>query len=75
MTIGDSIDESVNWQKHCIVCGKSVLDGEGFSHIRVDEEMIAICCPLCFETYEKNPQRYISLHRMRRAAAAADKKT
>src|SRR4030095_8494751 len=49
-------------------------DGEGFSHIRVGEEMVAICCPLCFETYEKNPQSYPSLHRMRRAAAISGKK-
>ena len=73
MAIGDSIDARVNWQEHCIVCGKSVLDGEGFCHIRVDEEMVAICCPLCFETYEKNPQRYLSLHRMRREAARSGK--
>ena len=70
MTIGGSLDAGADWRKHCIVCGKSVLDGEGFCHIRVDEEMVAICCPLCFETYEKNPQRYLSLHRMRRKRGA-----
>ena len=66
MAIGDSIDREADWQKHCIVCGKSVLEGEGFSHIRVEGEMVALCCPLCFETFEKDPKRYLSLRRLRR---------
>lgn len=74
MTIEGSLDAGTDWQKHCIVCGKSVLDGQGFCHIKVDEEMVAICCPLCFETYENNPQRYLSLHRMRRAPGTSGKK-
>jgi predicted nucleic acid-binding Zn ribbon protein len=65
MSMEDSPAWETDWQKHCIVCGKSVLDGEGFCHMRVEGEMVAICCPLCFETFEKNPKRYLSLRRLR----------
>jgi predicted nucleic acid-binding Zn ribbon protein len=65
MAIGDSLDAEADWQKHCIVCGKSVLEGEGYCHMRVEGEMVAICCPLCFATFEKNPKHYLSLRRFR----------
>jgi YHS domain-containing protein len=65
MAIGDSLDEGTDWQQHCIVCGKSVLEHEGFCHLRVEGQMVAICCPLCFETFEKNPKHYLSLRRFR----------
>jgi ribosomal protein L24E len=65
MAIGDTLDEEADWQKHCIVCGKSVLEGEGYCHMRVEGEMVAICCPLCFETFEKNPKHYLGLRRFR----------
>jgi predicted nucleic acid-binding Zn ribbon protein len=57
----DPLSSEIDWQKHCIVCGKSVLEGEGFCHMQVEGKMVAICCPLCFETFEKNPKRYLSL--------------
>jgi ribosomal protein L24E len=65
MSVEHSEAWEIDWQKHCIVCGKSVLDGEGYAHIRVEGEMVALCCPLCFETFEKNPKRYLSLRRLR----------
>jgi predicted nucleic acid-binding Zn ribbon protein len=66
MSMEDSEAWEVDWEKHCIVCGKSVLDGEGFAHLRVEGEMVAICCPLCFENFEKHQKRYLSLRRLRR---------
>ncbi len=65
MAIGDSLDEGTDWQKHCIVCGKSVSDGEGFCHVRMEGKMVALCCPLCFETFEKDPKHYLRLRRLR----------
>jgi ribosomal protein L24E len=73
MAIGDSLDQEADWQKHCIVCGKSVLEGEGYCHMRVEGEMVAICCPLCFETFEKNPKHYLGLHRLRRISGKPKK--
>ena len=49
----DSEAWEIDWEKHCIVCGKSVLDGEGFAHLKVEGEMVAICCPLCFKNFDK----------------------
>lgn len=69
MAIEDSLDGGVDWHKHCIVCGKSVLDGEGFSHIRIEGQMVALCCPLCFETFEKNPKHYLGLRKFRQGGA------
>jgi len=69
MSMEDSPAWEIDWHKHCIVCGKSVLDGEGFCHMRVEGEMVAICCPLCFETFEKDPRRYLTLRRLRRSDA------
>jgi hypothetical protein len=28
--------------------------------LKVGENMIALCCPLCMEVYQKNPQRYLA---------------
>ena len=69
MSMEDPEGWQIDWEKHCIVCGKSVLDGEGFAHLRVEGEMVAVCCPLCFENFEKNPKRYLSLRRLRRPDA------
>mgnify|MGYP003590600281 CR=1 FL=1 len=42
----------------CLVCDKNVEHGEGFCRILVEEMMIALCCPLCLETYNKDKDRY-----------------
>jgi hypothetical protein len=55
-----------HWSHHCIVCRKTVDQGEGMAHIRVGDEMIAICCPLCFETFNKNPKHYLMLREIHR---------
>lgn len=50
-----------NWDHHCIVCGKSVDEGQGMAHLKVSERMIALCCPLCIETFNKDPMHYVRL--------------
>ena len=52
-----------NWDQHCIVCGKSVDHGGGLAHFKVEGRMIAICCPLCIETFTKDPRHYLSLRK------------
>jgi YHS domain-containing protein len=49
----------LQWDGQCAVCGKSVGHGEGFSHLNIEGQMIALCCPLCFETFEKEPAKYL----------------
>ena len=50
-----------NWDHLCIVCGKSVDEGGGLAHIKAGARMIALCCPLCIETFNKEPKHYLSL--------------
>ena len=47
------------WDDRCIVCGKSVDHGGGICHIKADSRMIALCCPLCIETFNKDPRHYL----------------
>lgn len=42
----------------CLVCGKSVEHGGGFSRFKVGEAMIALCCPLCFDTFHADRGRF-----------------
>ena len=54
-----SENADLQWDEQCIVCGKSVGHAEGFSHLNIESQMIALCCPLCFETFEKEPAKYL----------------
>ena len=56
-----------NWDQHCIVCHKSVDHGGGFAHFKIEGEMVAICCPLCMETFNKEPKRYLTLRKLQRS--------
>lgn len=58
-----------DWQKHCIVCRKSLLHSDECCHVRTEGEMVALCGPFCFETFEKNPQRFLRLRRLRHLKA------
>ena len=53
--------EVKKWDDLCIVCGKSVDHGGGLAHIKAGARMIALCCPLCIETFNKDPKRFLSL--------------
>lgn len=53
-----------NWDHLCIVCGKSVDEGGGMCHVKAGARMIALCCPLCIETFNKDPVRYLKLRQM-----------
>jgi hypothetical protein len=52
--------EEQDFDKECLVCGNGVEHGEGFARIKVGEHMITLCCPLCMEVYQKDPQRYLA---------------
>ena len=62
----NEIDVGENWDQYCIVCGKAVDHGGGMAHFKVDGEMVALCCPLCIETFNKDPKHYIVLRRFRK---------
>ena len=50
-----------NWDHLCIVCSKTVDHGGGLAHIKAGARMIALCCPLCIETFNKDPMHYLRI--------------
>jgi len=45
----------------CVVCGKCVAGGRGYSHLQHENESFALCCPLCLETFQKKPNYYATM--------------
>lgn len=56
----------LKWDDQRAVRGKSVGHDEGFSHLNIESQMIALCCSLCFETFEKDPGNYLSRRAVRK---------
>jgi hypothetical protein len=60
MSIDDVIMSEVDDRgERCVVCGKSVVGGGGYTRIRYEKEMVALCCPLCLKTFQANPQEFV----------------
>lgn len=57
---------------HCIVCGKSVDHGGGMARINVEGSIVAICCPLCYDAFTKNPKHYLLLRDTRQSNKPKD---
>jgi hypothetical protein len=43
----------------CAVCEKVITGGKWFARIKHGERMVALCCPLCTDTFEANPHAYV----------------
>jgi len=43
----------------CAVCEKVITGGRWFARINHGKWMIALCCPLCTETFERHPHSYV----------------
>ncbi len=43
----------------CAVCENTIKGGKWFARIKHCDWMVALCCPLCTETFEANPKAYI----------------
>jgi hypothetical protein len=57
-----SVEDTIGYQTEveaCVVCGKNVQGGGGFSRIKHGERMVSLCCPLCLETFQSDPQLYM----------------
>ena len=48
-------------EEFCVVCGKPALGISGYSRLRNEDRMNAVCCPLCMETFQKRPDYYAAL--------------
>lgn len=62
-------ESQLNWDDHCLVCGKSVGHHEGLCHVNIDGEMIALCCPLCRETFQKDSDKYLRRRAIRKLSS------
>ncbi|MDO8540191.1 MAG: hypothetical protein Q7S40_07070 [Opitutaceae bacterium] len=49
----------------CVVCGKDTTSGRGFMTLHVEGRPVPICCPMCYDVYQKDPARYVSAQRVR----------
>ncbi len=45
--------------ERCAVCGKSVAGSSGYTRIKFEEQMVALCCPLCLKTFQQNPLEFV----------------
>lgn len=44
---------------NCAVCENAIFGGRWFARIKHGEIMVALCCPLCEETFLAKPAPYI----------------
>jgi len=54
----DASDIDVGYVQ-CVVCENGIKGGKWFARIKHGEWMVALCCPLCTETFERSPHVYI----------------
>ncbi len=59
MSVEDTIGRQDRGPERCAVCEKNVENGGGFAHVKHGDGMVPLCCPLCFDTFQKDPQTYI----------------
>ena len=57
----------------CLVCDKSVESGGGFCRLNVEGKMIALCCPLCLETFNHDKPRFEAKLRLRDLGLLGDR--
>ena len=57
-----SMEDTIGYRQNipaCAVCGKNVQGGGGFARVNRGGRMVELCCPLCLETFEKEPAPYL----------------
>ena len=57
-----SIEDTIGYRQNvpaCAVCGKNVQGGGGFARVNRNGHLIELCCPLCLETFENDPDPYL----------------
>ena len=57
-----SLEDTIGWTNEtptCVVCAKGVDHGGGFARVNHKKTMVNLCCPLCMETFEKDPTPYM----------------
>ena len=54
--------------RRCLVCGKPLAAEEVCYRTKFNKRLVLICCPLCFEAFEKQPGLYLSDHNRARTS-------
>lgn len=57
--------ENIEYDRVCVVCGKPVKFEQASVHLKVEDQMISICCPLCYDVYQKRPNFFLALRALR----------
>lgn len=59
--MNSSSDTDPVYDAQCIVCLKTVRDGDSsICHFNFEHRWVTICCPLCFEAFEIEPRKYLA---------------
>ncbi len=54
----------------CLVCRKSLAGAIPQARLKYGERMVAVCCPLCLETFNQNPDDWTRRGATRREIGA-----
>lgn len=57
-----SIEDTIGYKSEdeiCVVCGKGLKAGEALAWMHPDAGRLPICCPLCLESYQANPEPHL----------------
>ncbi len=54
-----SSDNDPVYDAQCLVCLKTVRDGDALVHFPFEKRFVTVCCPLCFEAFEADPKSYL----------------
>ena len=65
MVTAEGTGWQIDWEKRCVVFGRSVLNRGECCHVRVHGEMVALCTPSCFDILAQTPKRFLRLRRVR----------
>lgn len=49
----------------CIVCEKTLRQGQETARLKDGEMWVILCCPLCLSAYQEKPEFYLSLRALR----------
>jgi hypothetical protein len=58
-----SIEDTFGYQNEsqtCVVCGKGVEGNRGFARVNHNGVMVDLCCPLCLETFQGDPEPHMA---------------
>lgn len=67
-----SLEDSLlphDWDSRCIVCDKLLSHDEALCHLNIDGAMIAVCCPLCSDAFEKDRSHYLQRRKTQKLIA------